>query len=505
MGSPFDTIAIVSQANWRYFAPELVKVLKARHGSKVHMYCTSELHAEYYRGIDSEHVFDSIQAFSGETPAALPVVHDKAAVLAKARANELRYGRTIMSLTVTNKHFARGYALGGFHHPRSMLSEESSYEQVLQIMNDQIDFWEHQIRDKGIGLFLNLRSDVGYTVANGNGVPVRNIYESRFKSYLNWAVDHQLTNPQVRACYDAISPESVKDLATIEGPPKGHAVARDMVLARFTTRGLLRDVLKTFKEQAYNRYKGNSVGRYYLTSHLSMLVRRWRDGRWLLNGTFPWLRDLGDQPFVFFPLHSEPEASLQGQAPDFLSQIWAVVSLARNLPAHVRLVVKEHLGAVGRRPADFYDQILALKNVVMLDVRELGKEVVEKSTIVATISGTAGLEAAAMGKPVLTFGRRNIYNFLPHVKLITDEAQIKGAIENFLSPLFDAKTAAVNGARYVQAVATASFDLRNYNHLTGLGYTDAEVETVVDRLEESLGVATGAAKAPVDGRMRATS
>ena len=35
--------------------------------------------------------------------------------------------------------------------------------------------------------------------------------------------------------------------------------------------------------------------------------------------------------------------------------------IARDLPADVKLVVKEHIPALGRRPRDFYHQILIEK------------------------------------------------------------------------------------------------------------------------------------------------
>ena len=38
--------------------------------------------------------------------------------------------------------------------------------------------------------------------------------------------------------------------------------------------------------------------------------------------------------------------------------------ISRDLPSNYRLIVKEHLLAVGRRPTDFYDQIKSLKNVL---------------------------------------------------------------------------------------------------------------------------------------------
>jgi len=73
------------------------------------------------------------------------------------------------------------------------------------------------------------------------------------------------------------------------------------------------------------------------------------------------------------------------------------------------------LPAIGRRPKDFYMQILELKNVEMANPLDLGIEYIKKSAAVAIITGTAGWEAAAMGIPVISFSKNNAYNFLDHV------------------------------------------------------------------------------------------
>jgi hypothetical protein len=483
----FKNIGIVGQANWRFFVPDLVRNLIRKYDANVHLYAASELHAEFYRNSDSEGLFSSVQVIRSEIPPSLPIIEDSADVIDCATAIEKKYNRTIASLTVTNRHLGRGYALGGFHHPRSFLSEDSTHVQAVKITIDLIEFWENEFINKNISMMINLRSDIGVTVANYYNVPVRNIYESRYKSFNNWAVDGMLTNPLIKKAFDDVEPSSIELLPQgVAAPPTGHAVARNKLMHQFSLPGMVKSSLKMAKEQLYNAYKGNRSGSYYLTSKFAMNYRIRQDAKRLTNGSYPWLKDLGDQPFIFFPLHVEPEASLQGQSPEYLSQLNAIVSLSRSLPAKYLLVVKEHLGGVGRRPRDFYGQIMDLKNVVLMDLRELGKDVVQKSALVATISGTAGLEAAVAGKPVITFGRHNSYNILPHVRVISNESQIKTAFDELLSEAYDQKTATINGARYLKAVENASFNLENYNHFTGRGYEEKEVLECLDKLEKSL-------------------
>ena len=67
--------------------------------------------------------------------------------------------------------------------------------------------------------------------------------------------------------------------------------------------------------------------------------------------------------YVYFPLITEPEVALHGIARDFFFQLSALNLLSKELPSDYCIIVKEHLLAMGRRPRDFYKQILAHKNV----------------------------------------------------------------------------------------------------------------------------------------------
>ena len=173
------------------------------------------------------------------------------------------------------------------------------------------------------------------------------------------------------------------------------------------------------------------------------------------------LAALEGRKFVFYPLHTEPETALQRSSPEYFFQLGAIASLARDLPADHVLAVKETYENHGRRPDNFYEQILAFKNVVMLDMLELGLEVVKKARAVATITGTAGMEAAVMGVPVIAFGRHNPYNVLPHVRAIAREEDLKPVLDAVLSDTFDRHAAALDGARFLKALKASSFDLRS--------------------------------------------
>jgi hypothetical protein len=115
------------------------------------------------------------------------------------------------------------------------------------------------------------------------------------------------------------------------------------------------------------------------------------------------------KPFVLFPLHVTPEASLLGSTPEQADQFSLIKNLSINLPWGVRLCVKRH-PAQNRWSGpsfDFYRKLGALKNVDVIDAKvSIGRILRDPNCIaVATINGTVGLEAAVNRKPVFVFGR----------------------------------------------------------------------------------------------------
>ncbi len=116
-------------------------------------------------------------------------------------------------------------------------------------------------------------------------------------------------------------------------------------------------------------------------------------------------------PFAFFPLHFEPEVSLQVFGRPYQNQIELVRTLAASLPAKMNLFVKEHPRSRGFRPLGYYRKLLQIPNVRMVDTSLPTHLVVRYAALVAVISGSTGLEAAICGQPVITFGTP-VYNVL---------------------------------------------------------------------------------------------
>ena len=78
----------------------------------------------------------------------------------------------------------------------------------------------------------------------------------------------------------------------------------------------------------------------------------------------------------------------------------------------MKLVVKEHPWSVGKRPLSYYRKLLQIPNLVMAPPEAPARDFVQKAALTVVISGSVGLEALMLRKPVITLGRAP-FNFLP--------------------------------------------------------------------------------------------
>lgn len=107
---------------------------------------------------------------------------------------------------------------------------------------------------------------------------------------------------------------------------------------------------------------------------------------------------------IFFPLHFQPEQSTLVSGAYYTNQIALIENISRSLPLGYTLIVKEHPSGRGTRSLRQYKQILSFYNVKMVELPS--KEIVKKCEVVITISGTIAMEALALNKPTIVFGKQ---------------------------------------------------------------------------------------------------
>jgi hypothetical protein len=129
-------------------------------------------------------------------------------------------------------------------------------------------------------------------------------------------------------------------------------------------------------------------------------------------------------PYVYFPLHLQPELTTSAVGGVYADQLLALEALSARMPEGHLIYVKENPKQTEKQRGPlFYKRLRALKNVRVVHLRESSSDLIRGSLSVATITGTAGWEALFHGKPVLVFGSA-WYREFPGVTTFTDELNV---------------------------------------------------------------------------------
>jgi hypothetical protein len=183
----------------------------------------------------------------------------------------------------------------------------------------------------------------------------------------------------------------------------------------------------------YTYYGRHKIKIFFFTILLS-LKKRYR--LYLINKNLS--RTIDDEKFIFFPLITEPERSLLIAAPFHTNLIELVSHIVKSLPVGYKLYVKDHAAMDNRdwRSFSFYKQIMNLPNVKMLHHTVHPKNILPKCSMVITIGGTSGFEAAFYEKPTITFVD-TLYSSLKSVEVLNDIKKLPQLIQKQLNAKFD--------------------------------------------------------------------
>lgn len=115
--------------------------------------------------------------------------------------------------------------------------------------------------------------------------------------------------------------------------------------------------------------------------------------------------------YVVFFLHFQPERTTLPEGFGFTQQVLALHVLRQALPSEIRIYVKEHPSTFmvkwqsSQRHNSFYKDIDNIENCQLVPLDFNSFKLIDKSLLVATITGSVGREAFIRGKPVVFFGR----------------------------------------------------------------------------------------------------
>lgn len=488
MNDPFSSVGIQINAQSGHLMHHLGRILKDRHGSKLHLYVRNEVERRGLARRDTGQLWDSIEISRRFSAALDRVIVDEGAVIARAQAYEKMVGETINRIMLGHRQFGRGFSPGGVKQPRIPVVEHASYVQTLHAFNDTLWFWENEIDEKGLTLIINGEKWVA-AICRAKGVQYRRLGLGRHGNYQYWSPDEYLRNPFLEPTYNQLTSWPPASLSGTYAP---QVSKNKKALEVASLRGIAHSLVINFVKEAVYRVRGLQTDRPRLSGMVRTSLQPWLQMRQYRRLATETVADLKSKTFFYYPLHKEPETDFLIRTPDYFSQHAAILAIARDLPAGVLLAVKEHIPGTGPRPAELYNQLKDLKNVVLVDIFESSVELIKHAAATITFVGSAGIEATILGRPVIQFSPHTHNHFVPHVMTLTSDRELKGCIDRVLDGQIDLDQARDNGARFLQAIKDSCFDMGSYLRTRGgtYGATSESADIVYQGLVKSLDLMT---------------
>ncbi len=132
------------------------------------------------------------------------------------------------------------------------------------------------------------------------------------------------------------------------------------------------------------------------------------------------------EPYILFLLSRQPEASTYGLAPFYFDMQYVARMLSICLPATHKLYIKDHRTQFVKsvaRGKSFFEDLTYYSNIKIIHPFKNTKSLMRNASAIVTTSGTAGIEAILLNKPVVLFGKA-FYQNHPKVHVVTDITQL---------------------------------------------------------------------------------
>lgn len=340
-------------------------------------------------------------------------------VLAAARDLEARYDINIADILINDRHMGIGWVTGGLYHRGRLAS--LPYERHLHVILRTFESFEgllDKVRPDFVcsGANGSFEMAILHTVARSRNVPHFDLRKLGDGDHWFWARDPTIAVPGLEEAYLQAKHEDPEP--TVRAADIAPQV-RDSVpdyRKEGTWRHVLEKLAGSTRVEVLQFLTGyRKTGEIYFREKIRYILRRFWNFRKEMRRDYASLKDLGKTDFLLYPLHYEPEASLNGTEPHFTNQTYAIEMLSKAVPADTFVVVKEHPWGVGNRPAGWMDRIADFPRVRLVHPFESTVDIIPHAVATATITGTAGLEAALMACPVISLGPNYRFNFVDHV------------------------------------------------------------------------------------------
>jgi len=383
-------------------------------------------------------------------------------------------------------YFGKKYAYDQDYQPR--FSHERMLS-ILQVGLKRIEIFFNEIQPNFIVSFqCNTIGDyLSYLFARARNIPILNLRPTRIRNYFYCGETVMEPSDYLKEIYEqflkygidnSLRDEAEKYLQQVQ---KTHAMYEGVVASSNKPPGMVNSKkkalkflkLKSFLKLLIGEYKFR-FGEYRYDNHVSgyigpfigqRIIRPWR-ARMMerrFRNLYVRSKDLSLLNYAFFPLHTEPEVTLSVYSKPYRNQIEAARLFSHNLPIGMKLVVKEHPWAIGRRPLSYYLKLMEIPNVMLAHPGLNSRELASRAQLITVIAGSVGLEGSMLKKPAIVLGRTP-YNFLPNsmIRYAENPERLGYEIQDLLEN-YEYNEAAL--LSYISAVMKNSVSIDFYSRL----------------------------------------
>lgn len=175
---------------------------------------------------------------------------------------------------------------------------------------------------------------------------------------------------------------------------------------------------------------GNTFSRYALTDFARMYVRkRWNLLRFRSGDP---TRAPGTKPYLLYPMHMQPESTVDVFGAFHSDQRALITQLARATPASHELYVRIHPSDLDGWNLEFYRSIARLPGVRLIGPGANGRALLQGADLVVTVAGSMALEAGLMQIPAITFSRL-FFDTLPSVHYCDAPTRLPALVSELLA------------------------------------------------------------------------
>ena len=197
----------------------------------------------------------------------------------------------------------------------------------------------------------------------------------------------------------------------------------------FNIRNIFKLVEKLYRKYLLKEHQEFGYIQRYVSIHFWQVINSITLKKYYVD----FKESLGDEKFVYFPLHVPGDAALTLRSPKYLDQIALIDFIARNIPFGTFLYVKEHpaqIGAIQR--AQIAPVLDRFDNVKLISPKVNNFEIMAKASCVISINSKSGAEAIALGKRVLVLGDA-FYTDSSLVTYVSDLDKLHNTLCNLLN------------------------------------------------------------------------